>query len=41
MPWLTIYLPVYYYRWLAVKKILKRKDTINFYDLYNLKKNNI
>ncbi len=41
MPWLTIYLPVYYYRWLAVKKVLKRKETINFYDLYNLKKNNI
>ena len=38
MSWLTIYLPAYYYRWILVKKVLKRNKKIHFYDLYNLEK---
>lgn len=40
LPWLIVYLPAYYYRWLAVRKILKKKVKINYYDLYNLEKKN-
>lgn len=37
LPWLTIYLPSYYYRWRVIKQILKIKKKIEFFNLENLK----
>ena len=37
LPWLTIYLPAYYFRWRLIKQILKIQKDINFYNLENLK----
>ena len=37
LPWLTIYLPAYYYRWRLIKQILKKRKNIDFYNLENLK----
>ncbi len=37
LPWLTIYLPAYYYRWRVIKQILKINKNIDFYNLENLK----
>ena len=37
LPWLTIYLPAYYFRWKIVQSAIKTNFFVNFYDLQNLK----